>query len=118
MTTAPKPGTGTFEDGWNAAIETRRTRLTQMTKDGRTARMREHAADLYDALKLVLGVLCEAGDLNNYRNLSDEELGRVWITTAKHAGHLLNMIDGLPHEFRPLSFCDGQSVTMRGELYR
>lgn len=65
--------------------------------------MREHAADLYDALKLVTGVLCESADLNNYRNLSDEELGRAWVETAKHAAHLMNLIDGLPNEFRPLA---------------
>lgn len=65
--------------------------------------MREHAADLYDALTLVTGVLCESGDLNNYRNVSDEELGRMWIETAKHAAHLLNLIDGLSNEFRPLA---------------
>ena len=69
---------------------------------GRETRMREHAADLYDALRLVTGVLCEVGDLNNYRNLTDQELGRMWVQTAKHAGYLLNLIDGLPHEFRPL----------------
>ncbi len=62
------------------------------------ARMRESAPELYRALRQCLGVLCEAGDLNNYRNLTDEELGRVWIATARQAGNLLNKIDGLAYE--------------------
>lgn len=80
----------------------------------RDERMRAHAGDLYDALKLVTGVLCESADLNNYRNLSDEELGRMWQDTAKHAGHLLNLIDGLPNEFSPLPRHLGAPPRSRG----
>lgn len=85
-----------------AATDPARQDEAPKTDDQRECRLRDHAADLYDALKLTTGVLCESGDLNNYRNLSDDELGRMWIDTAKHAGHLLNLIDGLPNEFRSL----------------
>jgi len=61
-------------------------------------RLQENAAALYRALRRCLGILCESANLNNYRNLSDEELGRMWIATARQAGHLLNKIDGLPYD--------------------
>lgn len=52
------------------------------------------APDMYLALKHCLGILCESGDLNNYRNLSDAELGRAWTETAKEATIALNKAEG------------------------
>lgn len=37
-------------------------------------------ARLRGALEVCVEVLCESANLNNYRNLSDEELGRAWMT--------------------------------------
>lgn len=45
---------------------------------------------LRSALTHCLTVLCEAGDLNNYRTLSDVELGKLWVATAKEAAEALN----------------------------
>ena len=44
------------------------------------------------ALTHCLGVLCEVADLNNYRNLSDEELGRAWNAAAKEAADALDAL--------------------------
>ena len=41
--------------------------------------------ELVEALTHCLGLLCESGNLNNYRNLSDQELGRAWVETANEA---------------------------------
>ena len=44
-------------------------------------------------LKQNGGLLCESGNLNNYRNLSDEELGRAWVATATLTAEFLNEIE-------------------------
>jgi len=74
-----------------------------MSDTQRTARARDLADDLYVALKQCAGVLVESGDLNNYRIMTDEELGRMWIACARNAAMLLNMIDGLPTDYAPLA---------------
>lgn len=45
-------------------------------------------------LKQNTGLLCESGNLNNYRNLSDEELGKAWVETAKCTAEFLNEVEG------------------------
>lgn len=66
-------------------------------------RISEYGYDLYSALRQCVGILCEGGDLNNYRNMTDEELGRAWIAVARNAGMLLNRIDGMPSDYVKLS---------------
>jgi hypothetical protein len=58
------------------------------------ARLIAAAPKLLKALNQCLGILCESGNLNNYRNLSDEELGKAWIEAAKHAAEVLNEAEG------------------------
>ena len=45
--------------------------------------------ELVCALTQCLVLICETGDINNYRNLSDEELGRAWSGVAKMAAEAL-----------------------------
>lgn len=52
-------------------------------KDAKIAKLRL-------ALTHCLGLLCESGNLNNYRSLSDKELGRAWIETAREAATVLD----------------------------
>lgn len=60
------------------------------------ARLIAAAPAMYKALQQCLGLLCEAGNLNNYRTLSDAELGKVWVETAKAAAAVLNEAGGVP----------------------
>lgn len=46
-------------------------------------------------LKQNTGLLCESANLNNYRNLSDEELGKAWTETATRTASFLNEIEGI-----------------------
>lgn len=59
----------------------------------------KYADALYLELQRCVGMLVEIGDLNGFRNMSDEELGRAWQAVARRAGMLLNRIDGLPSDY-------------------
>ncbi len=61
------------------------------------ARLIAAAPDLLAALTHCLGILCESGNLNNYRNLSDEELGKAWVAAAKEAAAAITKATGVPH---------------------
>jgi DNA integrity scanning protein DisA with diadenylate cyclase activity len=54
------------------------------------ARLIAAAPDLYAALKHALGIIVEFGDLNGFRNMSDEELGRAVKGVAENAAAALN----------------------------
>ena len=62
------------------------------------ARLIAAAPDLLAALKHALGVIVEVGDLNGFRNLTNEELGAVVIAVAKEASAVIAKaeIDPLP----------------------
>jgi len=57
-------------------------------------RLRMQLGRAIKLLKQNTGLLCESGNLNNYRNLSDEELGKAWVETAKRTAEFLNEIEG------------------------
>jgi hypothetical protein len=52
------------------------------------------------ALKQGLGIIVEFGDMNGFRNTTDEELGRLVKTVAEDIGHLLNKLEGRPYRAR------------------
>lgn len=59
-------------------------------------RAHELTPEMYRALKWSLGIIVEFGDLNGFRNVSDEELGKMVRAAAREIGIILNQIDGLP----------------------
>jgi hypothetical protein len=57
-------------------------------------------AETKGALKQGLGIIVEFGDMNGFRNTTDEELGRLVKTVAEDIGHLLNKLEGRPYRAR------------------
>lgn len=55
------------------------------------------APDLRQALQNALGIIVEFGDLNGFRNCSDEELGRLVKAVAVDAANALAKADPPPH---------------------
>jgi hypothetical protein len=59
-------------------------------------RAQQLVPEMYRALKWSLGIIVEFGDLNGFRNLSDQELGKMVRKAAVEIATVLNRIDGLP----------------------
>lgn len=59
-------------------------------------RLRERNAKLCKTLNRALSVIVEFGDMNGFRNLSNEELGRMTIAVAEECAALLNTEEGIP----------------------
>ena len=49
--------------------------------------------EMHTALKQSLGVIVEFANLNGFRNMTDQELGRTVTGIAESLGHLLNKIE-------------------------
>jgi hypothetical protein len=73
----------------------RRLARALQAAEARLLAVEEESDLLYWALKRALGVVVEFGDLNGFRNLTDEELGRTVIGVAEAGAALLNKLDGL-----------------------
>lgn len=83
-----------YHKGVEARVELERklkdAEATLTAKDAIIAGLTAAAATLRVALAQCAGVICESGNLNNYRNLSNDELGKLWISAATFAADTLN----------------------------
>lgn len=88
------PSEGDLDDVERERYETLKAALTAALSD-QVVVPKEQFDRAIKLLKQNTGLLCESGNLNNYRNLSDAELGKAWVETATRTAEFLNEIEGV-----------------------